>query len=140
MKGNGEALPNFATPEGALKCLEAAYIANDIEAAVKCKDFRIEARVMMSQLEQDLSGNEEFVARTAEVLELAFRNEMQSQGSPDFSNIDCRCVSTEPYEQFEDEDIVVVTEVCTFSDGGTSTQRILVARSDAGWRVLNPID
>ena len=37
---------DFTTPESAIRTLEAAYIAEDIEAAVAARDFQEEARLM----------------------------------------------------------------------------------------------
>jgi hypothetical protein len=131
-------LRDFTTPEGAVLCLEDAYRACDIEAVIKCKDFRIEARLMLGKLQQDFSGDKEVLAKTAELLELSFRKELQTNGFPDFEGLECRFVNRAPYEN--QDDIVIVTEICTFPDGGTSTQKILVANTESGWRVLNPID
>jgi len=129
---------NFSTPEGAVLCLEDAYRARDIEAAVRCKDFRIEAHLMLREVEQDFSSDEEVLRQTAEGLELAYRKMIDTNGFPDFDGLDCRFVTRTPYKK--NNDIVVVTEICTFADGGTSTQRILVAKTESGWRVLNPLD
>ena len=37
------------------------------------------------------------------------------------------------------DNLLVVTEVCCYPDGGTSLQKILVAKTADGWRVLNPV-
>lgn len=136
---NSATIPrDFKTPEGAILCLEDAYRAGDIEAAVGCKDFRMEALLMLQGLEHDFSADEEIVTKTAEVLELSFRKEIETNGFPDFSELESSFSNTASYK--DHDDVVVVTEVCTFPDGGTSTQRILVAKTDAGWKVLNPVD
>ena len=83
---------DFDTPEGAILCLEDAYRARDIEAAVRCKDFTIEATLMLQRLQTDFSDDPEILSKTAEVLELAFRSEMKNSGFPDFRDV----VSTFP--------------------------------------------
>jgi hypothetical protein len=81
-----------------------------------------------------LDVDREVVDKTAEVLELAFRNEVQNRW-PDFTKSRSFFVQREPYK----DDMVVVTEVCHFTDGGTSRQRILVAQTPKGWRVMHPL-
>lgn len=127
---------DFTTPEGAILKLEEAYRSKDIEAAVAAKDFVSEARVMLSRLNKGMDKDAEVLKETAEVLELSFRAEMKKSGFPDFTGLKSRFPSKEKLKDFEG--IVAVTEVCTFPDGGTSRQKILVAKTAKGWRVLNP--
>ncbi len=129
---------DFSTPEGAILCLENAYRSQDLEAAVKCKDFPSEARLMLekvSKLPKD-QIDDEITSKTAEVLELAYRSEMKAKGFPDMKGV----VSTFPKQEPGSDGIVTVTEVCRYPDGGTSTQKMLVAKTANGWRVLNPVD
>ena len=63
---------------------------------------------------------------------------MKEKGFPDFSGVYSHFTKTEPYKDYQD--IVAVTEVCTFPDGGTSTQKLLVAKTPKGWRVLNVVE
>jgi hypothetical protein len=126
-----------STPEGAILCLEDAYRAKDVDAAIACKDFRTEARLMLEKfgkLPKDKIDTE-LVGKTAEVLELAYRQEMKKNGFPDMTGVTSTFPTKEPHQQ----DIVVVTAVCKYPDGGTSQQKILVALTDKGWRVLNPV-
>jgi hypothetical protein len=127
---------DFSTPEGAILMLEDAYRRKDLDAVVAAKDFTSEARVMLSPLRRAWSEDAEVLKRTAEVLELAFRTEMKERW-PDFSGIKSRFPHKEKYAGADD--IVAVTEVCTFPDGGTSTQKLLVAKTPNGWRVLNVV-
>ena len=132
-----EPIADFTTPEGAILKLEDAYRKKNIEAAVAAKDFVSEARVMLSRMNKGMENDAEILQKTAEVLELGFRCEMKG-GFPDFTGLKCRFPRKEKYERFED--ILVVTEVCTFPDGGTSTQKLLVAQVASGWRVLNVVE
>ena len=132
-------MPNadFSTPEGAILVLEDAYRRKDIEAAVAAKDFVVEARVMLLKLGHGMDKDPEILKKTAEVLELAFRAEMKKKGFPDFTGLNSRFPSKDKYQELDD--IVAVTEVCTFPDGGTSKQVLLVAKTPKGWRVLNVV-
>jgi hypothetical protein len=127
---------DFTTPEGAILVLEEAYRRKDLEAAVAAKDFVTEARIMLTQARKGMEQDAAVLKETAEVLELGFRLEMKN-GFPDFAGLKSQFPQTEKYENFDD--VVVVTEVCTFPDGGTSQQKLLVARTTGGWRVLNVI-
>jgi hypothetical protein len=125
--------PGFDTPEGAVLMLEAAYRAKDIEAAVACKDFDGEAKVMLRGKALEMSGDPEIVRRTAEVLELAYRTELAQTGFPNLEGVTSRF-----RDRYEDlPDLATIREECTYPDGTTSRQRINVRRTDAGWRVLN---
>jgi hypothetical protein len=125
---------DFSTPEGAILCLEEAYRRHDLDAAVACKDFAIEAKLMLQRVVEGLDADDEVAAKTAEVLELAFRKEAQNAW-PDFTKSQSFFIEQAPYK----DGIVVVTEVCRFTDGGTSRQQILVAETAKGWRVLHPL-
>ena len=117
--------------------LEDAYRKKDIEAAVAAKDFIAESQVMLSRLKSGVQNDEEILKKSAEVLELAFRTQMKNQGFPDFNGIQSRFAGSEKYQNFDD--IVAVTEVCTFPDGGKSRQKLLVKKTTNGWRVLNVV-
>lgn len=125
---------DFSTPEGAILCLEDAYRAKDVEAAVRCKDFHTEARVMLERVGG--SKDDELITKTAEVLELGYRKELEQEGFPDMNGVTCTFPSTES----KGEGIVAVTEECSYPDGQTSRQQLLVGKTDSGWRVLNPVD
>lgn len=129
---------DFTTPEGAILKLEEAYRNKDIEAAVAAKDFTTEAGLMLSDLKHPLAKDPEVLKKTAETLELAFRAEIKKEGFPDFSDLKSKFAGREKYKDFKD--VVVVTEICTFPDGGTSKQRILVACTAKGWGVMHPLE
>ncbi|MCA9254659.1 MAG: hypothetical protein KDA33_03435 [Phycisphaerales bacterium] len=129
--------PDFTTPEGAILKLEEAYRKGDLEAAVACKDFHLEATYMLkyetaAKWTQTDQLNE-LILSTAEILELAYRAEMETSGLPDFEGIR----STFPKKEIVTDDIYRVTEVCTFPDGGTSQQDLFVGRRNGEWKVLH---
>ena len=127
--------PDFSTPEGAILKLEDAYRRKDLDAAVAAKSFPHEARMILAGKNPDLLANDDIVAQLAQVLEAAFRKEMQTKGFPDMTGLECTFSSTEK----RDGGIAVVTEICRYPDGGSSTQRMQVVQTDRGWRVLVPL-
>jgi hypothetical protein len=87
---------------------------------------------MLERLGQD-HHDQELVAQTAEVLELSFRSHTL-QRWPDFSGVRSTVSSLVPHR----EGIYIATETGTFNDEPYQ-QGIFMYRSDAGWRVLNPV-
>ncbi len=117
--GAQPASQDFSTPEKAILSLEDAYRAKDVEAAVRCKDFPIEAKLMLQKLQTDFSNDAEIIAKTAEVLELGFRSEMKNSGFPDFRNVTSTFPSKKPYQGRDD--IVEVTESVRSANGQVTT-------------------
>ncbi len=130
---------DFTTPEGAILCLEDAYRRHDIEAAIAAKDFNAEAKQMLQRVLQNTknkdTGDDEMVTLTAEALLISFRLET-SENWPNFAGLESFFTKREP----DFDNGVIVTEMCRFPDGGFSQQRILVAETPQGWRVLNLVD
>ncbi len=125
---------DFTTPEGAILCLEDAYRRRDLDGAVACKDFAIEAKLMLETIGGGFDRDGDIIAKTAETLELSFRMHT-IKAWPDFTRLQSFFVAREAYKN----GVVVVTEICRFPDGRTSRQKILVAQTPRGWRVLNPL-
>jgi|SRR5215813_4892226 len=125
------------TPEVALKRIEDAYRSKDMEAVVACKDFRREAELMMARLDKPFLKNDPaIVARIAETLESAFREELRGRGFPELKGVLCRVLEKIPGSS---SDIVIATEQCVHPDGGKSVQRIQLAKVGNDWRVLVPV-
>jgi hypothetical protein len=126
---------DFTTPEGAILCLQKAYLERDIEAAVQAKDFRSEARVMLELSKfRDFFENEH-VEAFAKAFEEAFRK-FTSEKWPEFEGLD----SFFPCKTVRDDGLVEVTEVCRFPDGGYSKEVVLVSETAGGWRVVMKIE
>jgi hypothetical protein len=127
---------DFTTPEGAILCLEDALRRQDIEAVAACKDFQVEAVLLLSETMPEQASDDEMVARTAEVLELAYRKEI-SGNWPKMEGVESFFVDRQL--GFQDLAIVIVTEVSLMPDGTFSQTRLRVSKRNDEWRVLNPL-
>jgi hypothetical protein len=125
---------DFSTPQGAILCIEDAFRKRDIEAAVACKDFRLEAILTAEDNDPNMI-DEDAVIELAHALEAAFRNETEQSWSY-FDELESYFESEEPLF----DNVVCVTEICKYPDGGYSRQKILVGKSNKGWRMLYPLD
>lgn len=124
---------DFSTPEGAILCLEDAYLEGDVDKAIACKDFLREARHLLDRF-PDFEGGEELVRQTAETLELAFRSYFVASVLPDFEGVERAFVRRE----FEDDWTVLVTEVCRLPGGQRTMDKIWVYKVGPEWRVGPP--
>ena len=125
---------DLETPEGAILSLEKAYDNQDMDAALACKDFNEEAKMMLSSMHMDF--DEEIISSTAEVLELSFINNIAENGFPKFAGLQ----NAFPLRDKINEDHYIITEVCWFPDGGTSIQKLNTYKSALGWKVLGPVN
>lgn len=129
---------DFSTAEGAVLCLEDALRAKDVERAVACKEFRVEAATM---LELPLDHNTSpvdlaLIEKTARVLEQSFRRDLQTRGFPDLDGVK----TTFGRPGLFRNNVVVVNQVERHVDGGVVNARTLVAKTEKGWRVLKSLD
>jgi hypothetical protein len=124
---------DLSTPELALAALEDAYARRDLDAAVAAKDFKFEARAMLLSLPNLTEGvDDALVSQAADVLELAFRQQIQVNGFPDFGNLTCRVISKRALR----EDLFELIEECVFPDGGRSRQTLHAAQNARGWHIV----
>jgi len=123
---------SLETPEGAILSLEKAYIDQNIDAALACKDFHEEAKSLLSAMKMEI--DEDIINETAEVLKLSFINSIEENGFPDFSTIQ----NAFPERKKIDDTHWVITEVCWYPDGGKSVQLLNTYKSPKGWVVLGP--
>lgn len=122
--------PDFDTPEGAILALEEAYQQKDIDKALSCKDFYQEAKLMLSTF--DFPIEEEMILSTSEALALSFVSYIEKEGMPDFKNINRAFTQRDKIN----ENYWIITEVCTYPDGGISVQKLQTYKTVQGWRVL----
>jgi hypothetical protein len=124
--------PDFSTPEKALLALESAYHAKDVNAAVEAKDFRFEAQEMLLSLNIPQPPDDALIKQAAEVLELAFRKQIDQNGFPDFTQLSCRVISKKDLR----DDLVELVEECIFPDGGKSAQTLHAGKNESGWHIV----
>lgn len=126
------ATPDFTTPEGAILCLEATYPKQDIETAVACRDFAMEARLWLRERglvpEQLQEG---MVPELTKVMEKSFRKRMD-HWPPGWDKARSYFLERTPYGN----GLVVVSEVTVGPDRSLFRQRILTSQTPAGWRVV----
>ncbi|MET0573099.1 MAG: DUF2314 domain-containing protein [Pedobacter agri] len=125
--------PNFDTPEGAILALEQAYNDKNLDAAIACKDFKEEAKMMLTST--SMPQDAEIVQQMAEVLELSFVNNLEEHGFPNFTGLQSAFI-----RERVDNHHYIITEICWFPDGGKSIQKLNVFKSVSGWKVLGPIN
>ena len=129
---------DFSTAEGAVLCLEDALRSKDVEKAVACKEFRVEAATMLElSLDQNTSPADlSLIDKTAGVLEQSFRRDLQTRGFPDFEGVK----TTFGRPGLFRNNVVVVNQVERHADGGVVNLRTLVANTEKGWRVVKSLD
>jgi hypothetical protein len=125
---------DFSTPEGAILCLEDAYRRKDLDAACACKDFLIEATLLLHESAPESAGDPAIQRQTAEVLQLSYRKEI-NQNWPEMEGVESFFVEQQPFR----DSIVVVTEFMRLPDGTFGEASLRVAQTADGWRVLNPV-
>ncbi|MDN5215520.1 DUF2314 domain-containing protein [Fulvivirgaceae bacterium BMA12] len=133
-EGEDYFLPNFETPEGAITKLEDAYDREDLDEAINCKDFLIEAKLMLEKMGKDLG--EEVTIQTAEALKLSYIKSLQESGMPKFGNLK----RAFPARKKINDSQYLITEVCLYPDGSKSTQVLNTFKTASGWRVLGVED
>jgi hypothetical protein len=135
-------IADFATPEGAILMLEEAFRRRDLEAAVAAKDFATEAELEIGTGGAPQTGSDALITERAASLEAQFRALMTTSW-PEFTGVESYFLDRQPYRppsgHSSARDLAVVTELNRFAQGGHSEQRILVAETARGWRVLNPL-
>ena len=127
-----------STPQGTILLVEKAYRENDIETVLKYKDFELEAKLMLEKNSPELANQDEVVATIAGSLATGFRKEIEATGFPDFSNATSEFSEAQPYPDGndDDEDLVYVIEKVTFEDGQVQTERVVLAKSGEGWKLV----
>lgn len=122
---------DLSTPERAVQSLEDGWRANDIEKAICCKDFRGEAEQILRDKPAEVRA-EDIISKTAQVLELAYRAEVEKSGFPKIEG----ATSTFTEQREISPDRVELTEVFRFSDGSTHIEKVQVSRTKDGWKVI----
>ena len=125
---------NFDTPEGAILCLEEAYRRRDVELACACRNFLIEGTMVLLDFDEDIARDPQLRQKNAVLSERSFRRQIAGAW-PDLAGVESFFINREPYA----EGIVLVTELQHRPDGLFRRLELLVARTNAGWRVVSPL-
>lgn len=125
---------DFTTPEGSIISLENAYDTGDMDKILACKDFDIEAKLMIAEMK--MPSGAEVLKEMAEVLKLSFIKHSLDEGLPSFKGIK----RAFPIREKISDEHFIITEVCYYPDGGSSKQRLNTYLTDKGWRTLSPAD
>jgi hypothetical protein len=124
---------DFSTPEGAILCLEDAYRRRDVEAAVACRDFATEAKIWLQERGNvSREKKAEMLPEVIGTLEKSFRRGMAKNWAVDWGRTKSYFRSREPHG----EGVVAVSAIMHMPDGNLSQQRVLVAETSTGWRVV----
>jgi hypothetical protein len=124
------ALPNFSTPELALRSLEAAYRTRDIDAVMRCKDFQLESMFVLPGA-NDIA--EDVRSAMVTVLEARFRDDMRDN-SPEWNGIVSNIVGREDLPG----DMVILSEQLRLPDGETVEMQHFVGKRENSWKVAVP--
>lgn len=127
---------DLTTPEGAILCLEDAIRRRDIEAAVACKDFQVEAVLLLLKTDFDPS-DEGLLTEAAQTLELGYRKEL-SDNWPNTDGMESYFVEQQRDPEFPDMSMRIVTEISLMPDGGLCQFFMRVAHRHGEWRVIHP--
>ena len=131
--GGSDIAHDRTTPEGAILTLEDAYRAKNLDAALACRDFDLEAKFMLERVgDGAFTEDGEMVRQMADVLKLGYTTEI-GNSFPDFREVKSEFSDKQPYKG--NADVVELTETCT-SAGGSSVNKMVVAKTDDGWKVL----
>lgn len=129
-EGEDHFLSNYDTPEGAILSLEDAYDNDDLEKAINAKNFQKEAEFMLKKT-LTIDIDQEIIDKTAEVLELSFKNTMTESGMPKFTNI-----KRAFRRQMISDNHCMVTEICSYPDGSKSSEKLNTYKSNNEWKVI----
>lgn len=86
---------------------------------------------MLQKINPTLANDPAMIKQAAEGRELAFRNALRTKGFPEFSHLKCSFVGKSQIAP----GLIELTQQCLSPDGVSSTQALLVVKSELGWRV-----
>ncbi len=127
---------DFSTPEGAVLCFEDACRQQDIEAAAACRDFVTEARFWLQErghLSQE--KKDAMLPETILAMEKSFRDGMAKKPAVDWERTKSYFLKRGPFG----DGGVVVNKITQMPDGSLLSQRILVAETNKGWKIVRPL-
>jgi hypothetical protein len=134
--GGAALAATFASPEEAVRAMEAAYARGDADAAVATRDFSEEARRMLAHISPALAGDPDILKDTAHTLELGYRQDMREKLFPEFKRVTCTITQV----TYPEANLAKVAEDCTIPGKGVSKGHLYVFKSALGWRVITLAD
>jgi len=127
---------DFSTPEGAILCFENASLANDIDAAVACRDFATEAKLWLKERgDFDEELQRDALPEMTKTMERTFRESQAKHPRVGWDSAQSYFVKREQYGP----GLAAIGEITVGPDGSFFRQRILVAETLTGWRVVCPL-
>lgn len=124
---------DLSTAQNALHSLQNAYRNHDMDLAATCRDFALEAQLVLQHLDKRegaATATPDAVARLAETLEAKWRQ----VGPPDLAGVTTRVTATEHYADC----FYVVSEEVRTADGRVFSHRLFLSQSGGPWAVLCP--
>nr|WP_199156161.1 DUF2314 domain-containing protein [Pedobacter sp. ASV2] len=135
-KGNDVFYPDLSTLEGAIIMLENFYTEQSLDGALSCKDFYEESKNVLLEAGQNLE--EQLIQETAALLKLAFIENLQHNGMPNFANVERvfeRLLSN------KEENKQLIEEKLIYPNGRIEVNRFWVAKnSEDKWKVLDMVE
>jgi hypothetical protein len=123
---------DYSSPRAALRTLEDAYTAKDLEAAMAARDFRYEAEDVLAALARangvKQQPGDELSIELEGILRLRFRQHALEQGA-----YDCTIVEEIPVNQH----LLRLVEECVRKADGHRTRQVLHAFNRANeWKIV----
>jgi hypothetical protein len=105
----------------------------NVEEAAACRDFVAEAKLWLQEkghLSQEMK--EQLLPETVRSMEKAFRDSLTKKPAVDWARAKSYFLKHEPFSP----GLTVVSKFSHLPDGNLIPQRVLVAKSDTGWKVV----
>ncbi|WP_139422729.1 DUF2314 domain-containing protein [Chryseobacterium mulctrae] len=134
--GNDFFKPDLSTPEGALISLENFYTEHSLEGALSCKDFYKEAINVLLETGKDVE--EKLIQETAELLKLAFIENLQDNGMPNFKNVE-RVFNRIIYNKEEKKQLI--EEKLIYDNGEEQINKFWISENEEKkWKILDLVE
>jgi hypothetical protein len=119
------------SPEGVVQAFESAYLRGDVDAAISAWDFYAAGK-LYSESEFPPGVMINFESHLAEVFERELRDKIQNRVVARFGVSQCSFTKKEQISTA----MVQLTESCRWADDFESSQDLIVAHEESGWRLV----
>jgi len=130
---------DFNSPEGAVVVFQNACRAGDFDSAMGCMDFNSAAGAVVDDYNSSNQGRfypSSVSSFVAQKMEESFRREVSNRHAPAMSG----STSSYPEKESRADGTVVVTELRSHANGGTSVHHYQTCRTYSGWRIAAILD